>query len=269
MQQSKTCTKCGNELPATRDYFHFRKGTPVSQCKECIREYKKKYYQENKEKVCKKVNEYRNDNEELIRERKIAYYNKNKEKILDKNRKWREENKDRKAAIDRKYYLENREHILQYSRNYREENKEEIAKSKYEWYLRNKEHVIKMISDWCKENPEKANAMRQRRKARLRALPATLTNKQWKQIKKYFAHKCAYCGEDKPLEQDHFVALSKGGEYTHNNIIPACRNCNAIKSNKDFFEWYPTYEHYSEYRESKILEYLNYKDEGIQQLSIL
>ena len=69
------------------------------------------------------------------------------------------------------------------------------------------------------------------------------------------------------LHQEHFIPLSKGGEYTHNNIIPACKSCNSSKQDTDFFEWYPTYEEYNEEREQFILEYLGYI-EDTQQLTL-
>ena len=108
----------------------------------------------------------------------------------------------------------------------------------------------------------------QRRRALKNKLPATLTFEQWEQIKKDFDYKCAYCGEELPLSQDHFIALSKGGEYTHNNIIPACRRCNSSKGNKDFFEWFIEQESYSEKREKFILKYLHYTNNREQQLSL-
>lgn len=110
----------------------------------------------------------------------------------------------------------------------------------------------------------------QRRKSLKRKLPSTFTDKQWEKCKKYFDGKCAYCGNgtDK-LEQDHFIALSNNGEYTKNNIVPACRFCNTSKKNKDFFEWYSQQEFYSKEREKKILKYLHYDKNGIQQLSLI
>ena len=75
-------------------------------------------------------------------------------------------------------------------------------------------------------------------------MPATLTLKQWEQIKKDFDYKCAYCGItetehynqfNERLHQEHFYAMSKGGGLTHNNIIPACKSCNSSKGTKDFF----------------------------------
>lgn len=58
------------------------------------------------------------------------------------------------------------------------------------------------------------------------------------------------------LTQDHFLPLSKGGEYTVNNIIPACKNCNCSKQDKDFSEWYSKQEFYRKERELKILEHV-------------
>ena len=110
----------------------------------------------------------------------------------------------------------------------------------------------------------------QRRRSLLSKLPATLTLEQWQQIKVDFNNKCAYCGMteeehrkrfNEQIHQEHFIPLFKSGEYTHNNIIPACRSCNSSKQDTDFFEWYPTYEYYNEEREQFILEYLGYIEE--------
>lgn len=91
---------------------------------------------------------------------------------------------------------------------------------------------------------------------------------QWEEIKKHFDYKCAYCGKDLPLAQEHFLALSKEGEYTLNNIIPSCKSCNSSKATKDFFKWYPNYKNYSKKRERAILKFLGYTDEN-QQLKII
>ena len=109
----------------------------------------------------------------------------------------------------------------------------------------------------------------QKRRAMKELLPSTLNEQQWELIKQQFDNKCAYCGKGLPLAQDHFLALSKGGEYTINNIIPSCQSCNSSKRDKDFFMWYPKHKSYSKKREDFILKYLNYNKQNIQQLSIL
>ncbi|RPI95510.1 MAG: HNH endonuclease [Chloroflexi bacterium] len=72
----------------------------------------------------------------------------------------------------------------------------------------------------------------QRYAAKKNGLPSSLTAKEWKQILIDFDSRCAYCGSDKRLIQEHFIPVSKGGEYTKRNIVPACCSCNNKKRNK-------------------------------------
>ena len=52
----------------------------------------------------------------------------------------------------------------------------------------------------------------------------------WDMMKAAFSDRCAYCGaDDRPLTQDHILAVSEGGETTLQNIVPACQRCNSRK----------------------------------------
>jgi 5-methylcytosine-specific restriction endonuclease McrA len=61
----------------------------------------------------------------------------------------------------------------------------------------------------------------------------------WKKTKNYFNNKCAYCGSSGELVIEHAIPINreKLGEHRIGNIIPACKNCNAAKSNKDYKEY--------------------------------
>ena len=49
---------------------------------------------------------------------------------------------------------------------------------------------------------------------------------------------CAYCGATaQPLQRDCVLALSRGGRYTLDNIVPACRSCNTSKCNDEVTTW--------------------------------
>lgn len=72
----------------------------------------------------------------------------------------------------------------------------------------------------------------QRRNNKKKLLPATFTSEDWVVALEHFGHRCAYCGTDDPLAQEHFIPLSKGGGYTPDNIVPACKSCNSSKKNK-------------------------------------
>jgi HNH endonuclease len=49
---------------------------------------------------------------------------------------------------------------------------------------------------------------------------------------------CAYCGAtDRPLQRDCVLAISRGGRYTLDNVVPACGACNASKCNDEVTGW--------------------------------
>lgn len=247
----KVCSKCNEEKPLTTEYFNRRKASRdgfYGQCTDCRVAYNRQHRKLNAEKV---------------RQTRRNYYEENREEIINKSKEYYEKNRERIAIRRKRYYKENREWFLDNRRRYYEENKEEH---------------LKRMRRYVKENPHVFRKTKQKRKAKKRNLPHTLTHEQWNNAKLYFDKACSYCGMteaehvekyNQTLHQEHFIPLSEGGEYMHNNIIPACVSCNSSKRDRDFFEWYPSYEHYSRTREKKILEFLGYKDKGVQQLSIL
>ena len=136
-----------------------------------------------------------------------------------------------------------------------------------QWQRKNKVRRATNNRLWKAANMEKMRVYRQTRRARKENLPSSLTVEEWINIKAEFENRCAYCGKDTPLTQDHFIPLSKHGEYTRDNIIPACPSCNNGKNASNPFEWYPMQSFYSKGRESKILKHLGYKNNK-QQLSL-
>ena len=64
-----------------------------------------------------------------------------------------------------------------------------------------------------------------------------LTDAQWAALVEAWGG-CAYCAaEGTPLQRDCVLALSRGGRYTLENIVPACRSCNASKCNAEVTGW--------------------------------
>jgi CRISPR/Cas system Type II protein with McrA/HNH and RuvC-like nuclease domain len=52
-------------------------------------------------------------------------------------------------------------------------------------------------------------------------------------------HECAYCGsKESTLEYDHIIPRHKIVIDTIDNMVLACRHCNATKGDRDPFEWY-------------------------------
>lgn len=64
-----------------------------------------------------------------------------------------------------------------------------------------------------------------------------LSPAQWTALKEAWGG-CAYCGMvEVPLQRDCVLPISNGGRYTLDNIVPACRTCNASKWNQEVTGW--------------------------------
>ena len=86
----KTCTKCKKEYIATLEFFYKQKKGKdglLSQCKNCRREYSKKYNEENPEKYKENTKKWQEKNKEYLKE----WRKKNKEnrKIYQLKRRFR------------------------------------------------------------------------------------------------------------------------------------------------------------------------------------
>lgn len=64
-----------------------------------------------------------------------------------------------------------------------------------------------------------------------------LTPEEWTRLQEAWGG-CAYCGTTaSALQKDCVLPLSRGGRYTLDNVVPACRSCNASKCNAEVTQW--------------------------------
>lgn len=242
-----TCSKCERTLPATKEFFHKGKDNKFglkSKCKECRSVEKKIYREKNREKLNQQMKEYHKLHRDREREYQKKYYEENKDKIKLKRAVW--------------------------WKNWYQNNKNGVSKKHKIRYLENREYEISKVRKYQKTEKGRINTIIQvqRRKARLKGLPNNFSSQNWKICLEYFNYKCCYCGRKKKLTKDHFIPLSKGGEFTKDNILPACLSCNISKHNNDFYTWYRKQPFYSKKQENKILDFLGYKN-NTQQLSLI
>jgi len=296
----KVCVGCGEELLMTSDFFSKNKNAKdgyTGRCKRClsiqgkknreknkesITSGKKRYYENNKEVISSKSRVYRELNSEIIRERKRKYREENREAISVKSKLYRDDNKEIISERNKEKYLSNRESVIEKVKEYRNNNKEIVSTRKHRHYVKNKESILtkqkayyslnkcwisKRGKTYRKTHQVERRIIEQKRQSIKRKLPSTLTSEQWDKAKRHFGNRCSYCNNEAKLAQDHFVPLSKGGEYTKDNIIPACKSCNSSKNDSLFATWFPRQLFYSKDKEEKILKYLGYKNFK-QQLSI-
>ena len=184
-----------------------------------------------------------NDCKECVKKRTQKHYKKNREEKREYNKKYYHDNREYHAE----YYHDNREEKLEYGRSHYKENREYYSEFMKKYHL---------------ENPEAIRFNNQRRKARMAELPHTLTVEEWDETLEYFNNECAYCGDSESgLAQEHVIPVSKGGPYTQENIIPACKSCNSSKHVTELEEWYVRYKHYDKERLNKILGYVGIMEE--------
>lgn len=241
MSEFKNCTKCNELLPSTIEYFSPRKRNKNGLhelCRKCRLERDRTYKQANKE---------------MYKEIRQKWTEENREKLNLQNKVYREIHKERKSETNRLWHIKNKDKKNEQVKIWTKENKDRKIQTITEWRKSNPEKYGSILKKYRQNNKEKCLMWAQKRRSKQKALPATLTLNEWKIIKEYFNNKCAYCGENKKLEQDHFIALNSGGEYTINNIVPACRRCNCSKKDKTYEEWIRKQDFYDMQRHSKII----------------
>jgi len=97
---------------------------------------------------------------------------------------------------------------------------------------------IRLEEQW-----EKARLRRQVHRARERAIQVgapvvDFTVEDWLALLEGHEYRCAYCNaDDLALLIEHRTPLSRGGEHTRSNIVPACEPCNLNKADKTDEEW--------------------------------
>jgi 5-methylcytosine-specific restriction endonuclease McrA len=183
------------------------------------KEYKKKWYEENKDKI-KELNKKR--------------YEENKDKLKEQQKKYNEQNNDKIKEYQKEYREENKDKMKEYYKQYREENKDNLKERDKKYYEKNKDKLKEQQKKYNEQNKDKIYLFSLKRRERKRNLnEKSFTHQHIKQIKQKFENKCFHCSKKEKLALDHFYPLSKGFPLTEDNCIILCKSCNSSKRNKD------------------------------------
>lgn len=239
------CSKCKNWKPANSDYFgasnHTQSGLQ-SWCKSCKKNAPRKPYISTPERRAK-IREYSKlpKVKEKARNYRLTHHVGNEEH----NAKIRARNATPEAKAKRQEYNQ-RPEVKERNRIRQREYLKDYRKTpKYK-------ETRKRINQQRKNNPKHKALLKvsyQKRQARKRDLPNTLTTEQWQFAVEYFNGCCAVCG--RPLKDlfsthttsmDHWIPLSSPDcpGTTANNCIPLCHGeggCNGSKNNRPPMEW--------------------------------
>jgi len=149
--------------------------------------------------------------------------------------------------------LKDKKKLKKYNKQYHINHREQIAARHKQYYLDNIEKRIEKDKEYYRTHKEQkreynkkywqteiGKATRQRGDAKRRTneknIINTLTFQEWEDILEEHNYVCVYCGVEFDCEllpeKDHVIPVSKGGNNTKENIVPACRSCNSKKYNR-------------------------------------
>jgi len=223
----KQCTICKAVKPLS-DFSRWSRGKDGHHymCRPCYRTYNQEYrlknrermrenarkrWAKNRDKYNKYQREYRANNRETRLPREKAIRDANREKINQQKRALYWNDPEKYRTQNRRFHAENRHKMKEWYRKYRQRNREVVR--------------------------ARGRAGEQRRRNAKRSLPDTLTDEEWQRILEVHFNRCHYCGCGGKLEEDHIIPVCKGGGHTKENIVPACKRCNAEKGVSDYEDY--------------------------------
>ena len=156
-----------------------------------------------------------------------------------------------KPCYDRRKRLANPQQARAKDRHYYAAHLEKERQRARQRIASNPNRHKEQVCRWKKSNPEKVKAQNAIRRARKKSAHINdLTAQQWAATLGRYHYRCFYCGkQSEVLHQEHMIPLSRGGNHTASNIVPACPRCNyrkGTKTSEEFMESVKIMRHPSE-----------------------
>lgn len=98
-----------------------------------------------------------------------------------------------------------------------------------------RDHFLESARKYWKTAKGKAkrNGYEHKKRLQKQQTDRFLQPNEWLAVLALYENSCAYCGKELTdsfdCTQDHVIPLSKGGTHSIDNVVPACRVCNARK----------------------------------------
>lgn len=158
-----------------------------------------------------------------------------------------------------------------YYKSHYQKNKERINRNIKEWQNLHKEKVNKIQIKYRESEKGKQAAIKashRRRATKMMNHKANYSREQLAQVKEAFGNQCAYCGSEKDLQIDHFIAVANGGSDCIGNFVIACKECNRKKWSADPMQWYKNQPFYSVKRWKRLLKLLGKTELNYNQMPL-
>lgn len=200
---TKTCTKCGLDIPATRDFFYLNGPRLAAACKRCTIAQVLRRQSANHESHLVRCHDYRMKNLETAREK------------------------------DLKYNEAHREERRLYARRYREANSAKVREDNRRYYADHVDELRQYALEWAKEHPEQRRLSKHRRRASEHGSSGTHTADDIRSQRKRQKGRCFWChAKLDAYHVDHVMPLVLRGSNGPENLVIACPACNMSKGAK-------------------------------------
>lgn len=222
---TKICRRCGQELPATSEFFNKHSATKdrfQTYCRSCQREIRKQWEIDNPDR----------------RRANIDRWNKSS-KHHETVKAWKKKHPELTRLYAKKSNAKRRSINTAWQREKRRRNPEKHRLENAIWRKNNPEKA----NQWYKDNPEKAVIATQRRRARKKSAGGTYTRYHIQALYDFQEGRCFHCDADmsEGYHIDHWIPLNRGGSNWPENLRLLCPHCNLTKHDKMPWEWSEKY----------------------------
>jgi 5-methylcytosine-specific restriction endonuclease McrA len=202
---TKTCTKCGTEKPATREFFAHRDGARLrADCRSCQRSRSARYYIQHRKDIIARVKA----RYETHREEMSSYY--------------------------RARYADHREEVLEYCRAYNAAHREEHYARSRAWVVAHRDESRAHARRYNATHPEQMATIQRNRRARLHGNGGSHTDADIRAQYEAQQGRCQWCGKavGDDYHVDHVMPIKHHGSNGPENLVIACPTCNLRKNAK-------------------------------------
>lgn len=227
----KRCTQCGNEYPATTEYFHSdssRFDGLHCYCKPCRKARARSHFLNNRDAI-------------LERNARAAWKENNPSKAKATRDQWQAANRERTNAQARDNSKKHQAKRTVYVREWRAKNAEHYRAYERQYRDRNRERVLDNARHARQRDPLRYRAYILNRRAQELIGPGVTKGDIIAQHERQQGQ-CYWCSASvaDSYHVDHFIPLNRQGLHSPDNIVIACPACNTSKGDKlPYTEWTP------------------------------
>lgn len=172
------------------------------------------------------------DNAEKVRESKRKYYENNKQKVVEAARAWELENKDR---------------VKELRAAARQKKRASLGVKEVYKHAKCRSCGVPYTEELTYNNNTFSRCMPCKRASnQARRLNDPFPKENYRILLEAFGTWCPYCETDgHKLTTDHITPISKGGDNSIENLLPCCLSCNISKNATPIHIWKPELSHLS------------------------